>query len=401
MIKKWDVFHCDRLEIERSLDEGQVREAVRRGELTADDLIRPEGSSTSWARLIDFPGLLEPLEPGSRGAGTPDVGAAGAFTQAVGPAPTGSVLEPDAALGSMERVAGEFPPIPSELESVWVPPARADDVTVAMPCTADEDFAPPSFEDVEANTQEMTQFDLDVEEPQTQGELSAADDPAHDTYLDALIDEDDDEDLGELDLSLDRDAPAVALPLERQRDKAEEYSVDGWDVDEEAEYDPQDEDEAVAEFTLARGRTERVEELDLAAMVDVAFQMVLFFMVTATTVLYKTLEVPKPNPENAPSAAASQGQGRSLEDLQETYILVDIDPQGGFKIDHEPVPARMPVLVDRLRTARQNTGRLAMLLTADATALHKYAVLAYDAANEIGLRIAIARPSDGGGVASR
>ena len=29
-------------------------------------------------------------------------------------------------------------------------------------------------------------------------------------------------------------------------------------------------------------------------MVDVAFQLVLFFMVTATTVLYKTLEIPKP-----------------------------------------------------------------------------------------------------------
>ena len=43
-----------------------------------------------------------------------------------------------------------------------------------------------------------------------------------------------------------------------------------------------------------------VEELDLAPMVDVAFQLVLFFMVTATTVLYKTLEIPKPTPENAP-----------------------------------------------------------------------------------------------------
>ena len=41
-------------------------------------------------------------------------------------------------------------------------------------------------------------------------------------------------------------------------------------------------------------------------MVDVAFQLVLFFLVTATTVLYKSLEVPKPNPES-PAAAAAQG----------------------------------------------------------------------------------------------
>jgi hypothetical protein len=39
-----------------------------------------------------------------------------------------------------------------------------------------------------------------------------------------------------------------------------------------------------------------------------------------------------------------------------------------------------------------------MLLTADSLTQHKYAVLAYDAANEIGLKIAIAqpKPSTGG-----
>ena len=68
--------------------------------------------------------------------------------------------------------------------------------------------------------------------------------------------------------------------------------------DEEEEFDPQEEDEEAAEFTLSRGGPETVEELDLAAMVDVAFQLVLFFLVTATTVLYKSLEVPKPNPES-------------------------------------------------------------------------------------------------------
>ena len=67
-----------------------------------------------------------------------------------------------------------------------------------------------------------------------------------------------------------------------------------------------------------------VEELDLAPMVDVAFQLVLFFMVTATTVLYKTLEIPKPTAEQAPAAVA-QGRSRTLDDLKEDYILVEID----------------------------------------------------------------------------
>src|SRR5579883_1270094 len=166
-----------------------------------------------------------------------------------------------------------------------------------------------------------------------------------------------------------------------------------WDEVEE-EYDPQDEDEEAAEFTLARGGVEKVEELDLAAMVDVAFQLVLFFLVTATTVLYKSLEVPKPNPESS-SAAARQGQSQTLDELKDDYILVEIDPTGIMKIDREPVSADMTTLVERLRTAREKTGRKAMLLSADFATPHKNAVMAYDAANEIGLGIAIARPTGG------
>lgn len=142
---------------------------------------------------------------------------------------------------------------------------------------------------------------------------------------------------------------------------------------------------------MTRGSAETVEELDLAAMVDVAFQLVLFFLVTATTVLYKSLEVPKPNPDS-PAAAAAQGHSRSLDELKDDYILVEIDPAGLMKIDREPVRADMAGLIERLRDAREKTGRKAMLLSADFATPHRNAVLAYDAANEIGLGIAIARP---------
>ena len=60
-------------------------------------------------------------------------------------------------------------------------------------------------------------------------------------------------------------------------------------------------------------------------MVDVALQLVLFFMVTATTVLFKTLEIPKPSAD-APPSGVTQGRSRSLEDFQKDYILVEIDP---------------------------------------------------------------------------
>jgi biopolymer transport protein ExbD len=235
------------------------------------------------------------------------------------------------------------------------------------------DFEPPEFLELLEDDEGFPEAMLDDERREPGG--FAQD-------VSALPDEDD---LSRLDLQPDLDDDSqLALPV---------VATTVLD-DPEDEFDPLDEDEAVAEFTLSRGGPERVEELDLAAMVDVAFQLVLFFLVTATTVLYKSLEVPKPSPENPPAAAA-QGRSRSLDDLKNDYILVEIDTTGAMKIDREPVAARMPALVERLRQAREKTGRKAMLLSAEYATAHRNAVLAYDAANEIGLGIAIAKPTGG------
>jgi len=294
----WDVFHSDRLEVERGLSTAAVRAALGRGDLVDDDLIRPSGTATPWARIVDMPAL--PDEP----AGTPT------------------------------------PPPPDPVES----------------------FAEP-------------------------GDLH--NDPGE--RFSAIFDDNDDNDDDAPDpapLGGEGHAPSLEV-VTRDNDLHADADADHDDGD---EADPQEEDEAAAEFTLARGSAETVEELDLAAMVDVAFQLVLFFLVTATTVLYKSLEVPRPNPENRPAAAAAQGKSRSLDDLKETYILVEIDPAGAVKVDNEPIAADPRALAGRLRALRERTGRKAMLLSADFSTPHRSAVLAYDAANEVGLGIAIARP---------
>lgn len=422
----WDVFHSDRLEVERGLTTAQVRAALGNGDLRDDDLVRPAGAEIGWARLSDFPEFFEPEPPVA-----PTTPAATGPAQDLEPQASPSPASPRSIddEGSFETQAGAFPPVPSDdvAETIAEPSLEAQ--ARATPPLEMDDFSPPSFDDVESDVEALTQFNANFDETRSHPFLDSVDDEdratylaapgdedhervANDTYLDALgeardassVDnEEEDEivDLGELDLSLDHERRDISLELEPVGDEdVEPWVDDAADAEPwEEEYDPQDEDEEAAEFTLARGSAETVEELDLAAMVDVAFQLVLFFLVTATTVLYKTLEVPKPNPEAA-AASATQGQGKTLDDLQQDFILVDIDPQGAFKIDREPVAAQMNVLIDRLRTARQSTGRSAMLLTADAAAMHKHAVLAYDAANEIGLRIAIARPASVGGGAA-
>lgn len=173
----------------------------------------------------------------------------------------------------------------------------------------------------------------------------------------------------------------VNLPAARSRD-----------YDERVVADEEDDEGEGGMISLRRAGPKRVEELDLAAMVDVAFQLVLFFLVTATTILYKTLEIPKPSGE-APPEAVAQGRNRTLDDLREDYILVEIDPEGHIQVDREPVSADFADLAERLRTARETTNRTTMLLSADFSTPHRSAVLAYDVANEIGLGIAIAKPA--------
>ena len=55
----WDVFHSDRLELERELDPAAIRRAFECGDLRDDDLVRPAGTTVAWSRLADMPELTE------------------------------------------------------------------------------------------------------------------------------------------------------------------------------------------------------------------------------------------------------------------------------------------------------------------------------------------------------
>ena len=237
----WDVFHSDRLEVERGLDTAAVRAAIERGDLRDDDLIRPSGTPTPWTRLGDMPPLGV------------DVGVEAEPEAEAGPAPSPK-FEPE------PEPEPEAEPTFVGPHGGGIPPSFLDD-EVSVPATGD-------------GGEPYGEFDLNLRENASENESDAGTSSAE---------------LITWEAGLNGDEP---------------------DEEEEDEYDPQDEDEAVAEFTLSRGSAETVEELDLAAMVDVAFQLVLFFLVTATTVLYKSLEVPRPNPEAAPNAAAAQGVRR-------------------------------------------------------------------------------------------
>jgi biopolymer transport protein ExbD len=357
-VATWDVFHSDRLEVERSLSTAAVRAALARGELHDDDLARPAGTNTPWARLTDLPDLIR-AEP---------------------------TADDEPAL--IERETDEIPSMRLLAEEVGGEPVADalidDDEPIADALIDDDESLEAEALDVDEDEDEDQDEDDDEQpwRPAAQAPKAQAPEPPPRR--------DDPYEASEFNIDLERPARHINLPEEGQEELA-------WDAEpaEEEEFDPLDEDEEVAEFSLTRSGPQKIEELDLAAMVDVAFQMVLFFMVTATTILYKTLEVPKTPPESAPGAVAQGQQRKSLDDLKNDFILVEIDPQGVIKIDHEQ--ANPDSLVERLRKARKETDRRSMLLSADFATPHRNAVLAYDAANEIGLSIAIAKPVGPGG----
>ncbi len=346
----WDVFHSERLEVERGLTTAALRAGLAAGAIRDDDLVRPAGTAVPWTRIADLPAL---------------------------PEDTTTPPDPKQPLNSESNrhLSADSDPDSDDFESSDLNAESEFEIL-----SDDAEFVADEDEDDDHEGDQNSR-------PHWSAATIADDERPHSPKATPQPTTPDDGPYSALDLRLDRHAEPEPEP--EPEDSAE---VVVWDDEGDVE-DPQDEDEAAAEFTLSRGAAETVEELDLAAMVDVAFQLVLFFLVTATTVLYKSLEVPKPNPESRAPEAAQQGRSKALEDLKDDFILVEIDPAGAVKIDREPVASDIAALAERLRAARERTGRKAMLLSADFATPHKSAVLAYDAANEIGLGIAIARPT--------
>ena len=149
-----------------------------------------------------------------------------------------------------------------------------------------------------------------------------------------------------------------------------------------AEDDDEDEDD-----TWGGGRAGDDEEMDLTPMVDVTFLLLVFFMITASFSIQKTLEVPPPNPDES---GASQSQ--TIKDMEENSILVHIDSRDVISVDDEPLsdPTR---LADIMRSKRMTE----VLITAHENSLHDTLAKVIDASNETGMqkiRVGIVKGND-------
>jgi biopolymer transport protein ExbD len=125
---------------------------------------------------------------------------------------------------------------------------------------------------------------------------------------------------------------------------------------------------------------EKNPELNMTPMVDVTFLLLIFFMVTASFAVQRSLETPKPKPDSGPGPMTAP------------EIVVEVDAYNTFHVqtvDWEREAPSKHDLVIAIKDARQgdHTGRLPsrMLVKAHEESLHEKVVDALDAGTLAGM----------------
>ncbi|GIX03117.1 MAG: hypothetical protein KatS3mg113_0123 [Planctomycetaceae bacterium] len=146
-----------------------------------------------------------------------------------------------------------------------------------------------------------------------------------------------------------------------------------------------------ARFTLPK-RAPADDEMDLTPMVDVVFQLLIFFMVTASFSLQKSISMPTPDQQKKGASQALQ----MPEDWQDVAVMVRIDDKNVVTVDDEVV-ADLSDLADRMRDLMRREQKSETIIIADGAALHRTVVSVIDAANAAGMqriRLGSAPPPD-------
>ncbi|MCI0358584.1 MAG: biopolymer transporter ExbD, partial [Planctomycetaceae bacterium] len=123
-------------------------------------------------------------------------------------------------------------------------------------------------------------------------------------------------------------------------------------------------------------------EMDMTPMVDVTFQLLIFFMITMSVSLIKAMEVPKT--ERTEDVA----QQRTVEELEEDndYIIVRVDQESVIWVNDREAPTRQELLA-RLREELSGgpTAPKNLMVVAHPKAKHGRVVLCLDVGAVVGI----------------
>lgn len=155
------------------------------------------------------------------------------------------------------------------------------------------------------------------------------------------------------------------------------YKAMGWKgIDEEEEAPPED------DFTVIKKPIPE-DELDMTPMVDVTFLLLIFFMVTASFTLQKSLQQPKSQTEDPSNVLA--------EPPEEDFIEITIDQNNNYYITtrdffekEAPSEREMRAI---LRDAKENSSAEKLVIKAHLDSKHSRVITAWDAGMSQGMQI--------------
>jgi biopolymer transport protein ExbD len=142
------------------------------------------------------------------------------------------------------------------------------------------------------------------------------------------------------------------------------------------------------EFRSGQGhkRMEAEAEVDMTPLVDVTSLLLIFFMITASVALQRSLAVPKPT-DTTPSANA-----RTIEDVENDpdFVTVRVDSFDNYLVlapggEEYPIVSKQDLLA-RLSDLRDaNPPPVALMVIAHGDATHERVVAALDCGTAIGI----------------
>ena len=151
------------------------------------------------------------------------------------------------------------------------------------------------------------------------------------------------------------------------------------DDDDEDEDDEDEEDEETTKSAKFMS-----DAIDMTAMVDVTFLLLIFFMVTATFAAQKVLETSAPEPD-VEKAGGGISVVENAEDLSGLAVTVEIDAHDQMRVDDQPVAGLFELkqlLTNKLLTEQKTE----VLIQAQYETTHGMVVAVTDAALDVGMQ---------------
>jgi biopolymer transport protein ExbD len=125
--------------------------------------------------------------------------------------------------------------------------------------------------------------------------------------------------------------------------------------------------------SLIRNRPYDDADMDMTPMIDVTFQLLIFFMITACFVVQKTLPTPHGAKDRIDAARTY-----TIRELQKDNVIVRAKADGSIAVDGQAV--ELAGLEDAVRASARGRPNVEMVLDADDDVTHEVATMIYDAA---------------------